>query len=87
MSILVIIIISIIKALFNVVRFDVQGRLAFFVLYLYRHRACRSYWTAYLNAFICLHSSFCCRYGERLQYVFVASVSHFLVVIINGRVC
>jgi hypothetical protein len=35
MSILVIIIISIIKALFNVVRFDVQGRLAFFVLYIY----------------------------------------------------
>jgi hypothetical protein len=42
------------------VLFDVQGRLAFF-----RHCACRSYWMAYLNAFICLQSSFTCRYRER----------------------
>ena len=44
-----------IEDFFNVVLFNVQGRLAFF-----RHCTCRSYWTAYLNAFICLRSSSFC---------------------------
>lgn len=78
---------SLFPSFFSQLRFPhVQGRLAFsFSLYLLIVLVDHLRRLISMHLFV-FHNSFCCRYGERLQYAFMSSVSHFLLVIINTGV-